>query len=83
MCYVEMLINFFKDLIKELKSELGGNFEIALIDFMEPRILYDAKCLRRAMKGVGTDESTLIEILCSRTNKEIKDIVEAYKKGLT
>ena len=70
-------------MVKELKSELSGNFEIALIDYLEPRILYDAKCLRRAMKGVGTDESTLIEILCTRTNKEIKDIVEAYKKGWT
>lgn len=32
-------------------------------------------------QGIGTDEDTLIEILASRTNREILDIKKAYKEG--
>lgn len=33
-------------------------------------------------QGLGTDESTLIEVLATRTNREIADIKNAYKEGL-
>ena len=52
-----------------------------MLALLEPKAVYDAKCLRRAMKGLGTDEAVLIEILCTRTNAEIKEIVATYKKG--
>ena len=70
-----------QDLIRELISELSGNLEGAILALMEPKTLYDAKCLRRAMKGVGTDEHVLIEILCTRSNREIQEIKQAYKDG--
>ena len=41
---------FGKDLMNDLKSELSGNLEECLLAMMEPRTLYDAKCLRRAMR---------------------------------
>lgn len=69
-------------MVKELKSELSGNFENVVVGFLDSKVKFDAKCLRRAMKGPGTDESVLIEILCTRTNKEIQEIVHAYKAGL-
>ena len=36
--------------MNDLKSELSGNLEDCLLALMEPSSLYDAKCLRRAMK---------------------------------
>lgn len=68
-----------KDLISELKSELGGHFEEAVYAMMVPPNEFLAQELRRAMKGPGTDEASLIEILC-RTNAEIGAIKEAYER---
>lgn len=68
-----------KDLIKDLKSELGGKLERVTLALMTPAALYDAKHLRQAMKGLGTDEATLIEIMSSRTNEQIHAIKAAYK----
>ncbi len=69
-----------QDLINELKSELSGNFEDAILALLEPGTLYAAKCLRRAMRGAGTDESVLVEILCTRTNEEIRGVKEEYTR---
>ncbi|XP_053257362.1 annexin A4 isoform X2 [Podarcis raffonei] len=46
---------------------------------MTPITLYDVQELKRAVKGAGTDEGCLIEILASRTNPEIRRINETYK----
>uniref|UniRef100_H0Z9Q1 Annexin n=1 Tax=Taeniopygia guttata TaxID=59729 RepID=H0Z9Q1_TAEGU len=68
-----------KDLIKDLKSELSGNVEELILALFMPSTYYDAWSLHHAMKGVGTQESVLIEILCTRTNQEIREIVNCYK----
>lgn len=68
-----------KDLIKEVRSELTGNFEEIMIALFMPTTYYDAWSLNKAMKGAGTNEKVLIEILCSRTNEEIREIVRCYK----
>ncbi|XP_054987429.1 annexin A7 isoform X1 [Sorex araneus] len=68
-----------KDLIKDLKSELSGNMEELILALFMPLTYYDAWSLRNAMKGAGTQERVLIEILCSRTNQEIREIVRCYQ----
>lgn len=71
---------FGRDLIKDLKKELGGHFEDAIMAMMTPREKYLAECLHKAIAGAGTKDRVLIEILCSATNKEIHKINEHYKE---
>ena len=39
----------------------------------------DATFLRKAMKGLGTDESTIIGILCTRNNRQRQEIMSKFK----
>ncbi|KAJ8248578.1 hypothetical protein GJAV_G00243490 [Gymnothorax javanicus] len=68
-----------KDLIKDLKSELSGNFERLVLAMMKTPAQLDASELHDAIKGAGTDEACLIEILASRSNAEIRQINDVYK----
>ncbi|KAJ7333589.1 hypothetical protein OS493_017131 [Desmophyllum pertusum] len=69
-----------RDLLKDLKYELGGHFEDIVIALMMPAADFDATSLRKAIKGLGTDEGLLIEILSTRTNAEINSIKQSYTK---
>uniref|UniRef100_A0A6M2DP87 Annexin n=1 Tax=Xenopsylla cheopis TaxID=163159 RepID=A0A6M2DP87_XENCH len=68
-----------KDLIDDLKSELTGNLEKLVVALMTPLPKYIAKQLEKAMKGLGTDEETLIEIFCTMTNLELETIRHVYE----
>ncbi|MCI4392472.1 hypothetical protein PGIGA_G00146280 [Pangasianodon gigas] len=63
-----------------LKGALKGELEEVVLALLRTPAQYDAQQLKLAMKGLGTDEDTLIEILASRTNKEIRDLKMAYKE---
>lgn len=69
-----------KDLVAHLKSELSGRFEDVVKAMCCSLDDLDATTLRKAMKGLGTDEDILIEILCSRNNTQIRKIKEAYAR---
>ena len=46
----------------------------------QKRVDDDAAALRKAMKGFGTDEKTIIEIAANRTNRERLAMIESYKR---
>uniref|UniRef100_A0A2K5MYR7 Annexin n=1 Tax=Cercocebus atys TaxID=9531 RepID=A0A2K5MYR7_CERAT len=68
------------DLLDDLKSELTGKFEKLIVALMKPSRLYDAYELKHALKGAGTDEKVLTEIIASRTPEELRAIKEVYEE---
>jgi len=69
-----------KDLIQNIKDETSGNFEKIAVILLLPRPDFDAQCLYSAMAGMGTNEDILIEILCTRTAEEVKEIIKSYDR---
>uniref|UniRef100_A0A8P4GPG6 Annexin n=1 Tax=Dicentrarchus labrax TaxID=13489 RepID=A0A8P4GPG6_DICLA len=69
-----------KDLITALKGALSGSLEALMLGLMKSTAQYDASELKASMKGLGTDEETLIEIVCSRNNEELAEIKKVYKE---
>ena len=69
------------DLIKKLKDELSGNFEDTVVGLFMTPPEYDAYCLYKAMKGIGTSEGILIEILGTRNNQEIQMIKDEFQRA--
>merc|ERR550514_2676756 len=69
-----------RDLRQDLKSETSGHFEDAIKRMMYDRPHFDAYSLRKAMKGIGSDDAALIEIICTKTNEEMKAIKAAYSE---
>ena len=70
-----------KDLIKRIKEELNGHFKDTVVGLFMTPPEYDAYCLYKAMKGIGTNEGVLIEIIGTRNNQEMKLIKEEFQKN--
>uniref|UniRef100_A0A1B6DTL8 Annexin n=1 Tax=Clastoptera arizonana TaxID=38151 RepID=A0A1B6DTL8_9HEMI len=71
---------FGKDLISNLKSELSGKFEDLIVALMIPTPVFLAKEVHHALSGIGTNEETLVEIICTASNAEIHAIKTAYQQ---
>ncbi|TSM20270.1 Annexin A2-A [Bagarius yarrelli] len=69
-----------KDMITALKGALSGSLENVILGLMKNTTQFDAFELRASMKGLGTDEESLIEIVCSRSTEELLEIKKVYKE---
>ena len=75
-----------RDLLKDLKSELSGNFEDVCLAMLESPYELDCRSLYEAMEHIGTNDSTLIEIIATRSPQQLyQDKIlfqQLYKKDL-
>ncbi|XP_049458989.1 annexin A2 [Epinephelus fuscoguttatus] len=69
-----------KDLAVGLKKALSGDLENLLLELLMPPLQHEAYRLQQAMVGLGSDEETLLEILCTRSGKQLREISAAYRQ---
>ncbi len=67
--------------MEELNVKLTGSFLESCVALFQTSTQRDAHRLQAAIAGIGTNDSVLIEILCTRTNTEIADIKALYQSG--
>ncbi|MEQ2209343.1 hypothetical protein XENOCAPTIV_028840, partial [Xenoophorus captivus] len=70
-----------QDLSAALKKVLSGDLEDLLLQLMMLPDQLEAHRLKGAMAGLGTDEETLLEILCTRSGKKLKEVIAVYRQG--
>lgn len=66
----------------DIKSELDGKCCSTALHLMWKKSVLDANALRKAVKGLGTDEAVLMEVLCTQSSREIQEIKAEYERGL-
>ncbi|CAF3992062.1 unnamed protein product [Adineta steineri] len=66
------------DLIKQLGGELSGHFKETINALFDAPAYFDAWSIHQALNV--SKEGTLREVLLTRTNSEIREIIEAYKR---
>jgi len=67
-----------KDLKKWLCKELKGHLEKVVLGRFFGPIAYQAYVLRGAMAGMGTDERALIDVICTKNQREMALVKRAY-----
>uniref|UniRef100_A0A665WKQ4 Annexin n=1 Tax=Echeneis naucrates TaxID=173247 RepID=A0A665WKQ4_ECHNA len=70
-----------RTLLEDLKGDTDGNLQDLLVALITPPAAYDCHEVMKAMDGIGTDNSALIEIFASRSTQQIQALREVYLKG--
>jgi annexin A7/11 len=68
-----------RDLLDDLRSELGGKLEKILVPLYLPPGAFDAQLMKEAMDGIGYNTDKMVEVLCTRTNEELKAMAAQWK----
>uniref|UniRef100_A0A672GZ09 Annexin n=1 Tax=Salarias fasciatus TaxID=181472 RepID=A0A672GZ09_SALFA len=70
-----------RSLLEDLKGDTDDDFQHVLVALVTPLAAFDCHEVMRAMKGLGTEDSTLIEIFASRSNQQVKALSDVYLQG--
>jgi annexin A7/11 len=82
---VDMLRKRYSDLfkqralIKDIQSETSGWFEEGLCALVRGPLHQDVHLLENAMRGLGTKEKVLNDVLLGRSNADMRAIKDTYK----
>ncbi|KAK8155928.1 hypothetical protein IWX90DRAFT_52944 [Phyllosticta citrichinensis] len=71
---------FMRDLLKDLEKETSGDFRNALLACARGPLQQDCHVLYHAMRGAGTKESDLNDVLCNRVNADVHAIKAEYRR---
>lgn len=69
-----------RDLTKDIKSETSGHFEQGLLAVVDGPLMHDVHWAHEAVKGLGTKEWLLNDILLGRSNADLNAIKSAYER---
>lgn len=71
-----------RNLMRDLKSELGGHTETLVCSCYESPGELDARLVQQALAGMGYNSELLIEVVCTRTNAQLKAMQNAWTTSL-
>lgn len=72
-----------RDILKDISGDTSFNYKEALLAMCVNDRTLDAKMVRKAMKGLGTNERLLNEVICSRTKPQLQEVIQAYRREYT
>jgi len=72
------MTRYGKALNEVVKKHTSGNLRDCLTILATPRAHYFAETLYKAMKGLGTDDDTLIRVVSTRFGVDLEDIKRVY-----
>jgi len=65
------LKEFKKSLEKDIIGDTSGNYCTILCDLLRPVLAYKVESVKKAVRGIGTRESILIDVITQSSNAEI------------
>ena len=67
-----------RDLEADIKSETSKNFKDGLVGIVQGPLMHDVHSVHDAIKGLGTKEAVLNDVLLGRSNADLRAVKQAY-----